>query len=185
MGSKRALTFQLVEGALAGALATVAMAAFQVRSKNFLEKSSSRKRPGRGQAGAASGDPANVKVAGLIYRTIARSSLPPERKLLAGRIVDYSFGTSLGVAFGAAGRKAHPIRNGLLYGAAVWLIADELSLWLLGVAKSPWNYPLDTHVYALASHLVYGAGLGVTMKAGLRIETRLRHPETGVRSLAA
>jgi uncharacterized membrane protein YagU involved in acid resistance len=36
------------------------------------------------------------------------------------------------------------------------LLADEVTLPALGYSKSPMEFPLSTHVYALVSHLVYG-----------------------------
>ena len=45
---------------------------------------------------------------------------------------------------------------GLPFGTAFWLVADETAVPLLGLAKGPTEYPVSTHVYALASHLVYG-----------------------------
>jgi putative membrane protein len=53
---------------------------------------------------------------------------------------------------------------GLPFGAVFWLLADEISVPLLGLAKGPTAYPVSTHVYALASHLVYG----VTAEIGRR-----------------
>ncbi len=46
--------------------------------------------------------------------------------------------------------------EGAAFGAAVWLIADEASVPALGLTKAPAQIPVSTHVYALASHLVYG-----------------------------
>jgi uncharacterized membrane protein YagU involved in acid resistance len=37
-----------------------------------------------------------------------------------------------------------------------WLVADEVTVPLLGLSKGPSQYPLSTHLYAFASHLVYG-----------------------------
>ena len=46
---------------------------------------------------------------------------------------------------------------GIPFGAAFWLLADEISVPLLGFSKGPTEYPVSTHAYALASHLIYGA----------------------------
>jgi uncharacterized membrane protein YagU involved in acid resistance len=46
--------------------------------------------------------------------------------------------------------------SGAPFGAAVWLLADDITLPAVGLAKWPTQYPVSTHVYALASHLVYG-----------------------------
>jgi len=45
---------------------------------------------------------------------------------------------------------------GLPFGAAVWLVADEVVVPALGLSKKPTEYPFSSHAYALASHLVYG-----------------------------
>jgi hypothetical protein len=38
-------------------------------------------------------------------------------------------------------------------------------LWKLGIAKRPTEFPSTTHVYALASHLVYGLTLETVRRA--------------------
>jgi len=45
---------------------------------------------------------------------------------------------------------------GVPFGAAFWMVVDEGALPLLGLAKGPNAYPVSTHAYALASHLVFG-----------------------------
>lgn len=45
---------------------------------------------------------------------------------------------------------------GIPFGAAFWIVVDEGALPMLGLAKGPTAYPISTHAYALASHLVFG-----------------------------
>jgi len=45
---------------------------------------------------------------------------------------------------------------GLPNGASIWVVADERVVPALGLSKSPTEYPLSIHAYALASHFVYG-----------------------------
>jgi uncharacterized membrane protein YagU involved in acid resistance len=54
---------------------------------------------------------------------------------------------------------------GLPFGAVFWLVADETAVALLGLSKAPTEYPLSTHVYALASHFVYGLTTEVVRRA--------------------
>ena len=54
---------------------------------------------------------------------------------------------------------------GLPFGAVFWAVADEVGVPLLGLAKGPTAYPVSTHVYALASHLVYGVTAEVSRRA--------------------
>ena len=46
--------------------------------------------------------------------------------------------------------------EGLGFGAGLWLIADEVTVPALKLSKPPMAFPISTHVYGLASHLVYG-----------------------------
>jgi hypothetical protein len=45
------------------------------------------------------------------------------------------------------------------------LAVDEGAVALLGLSKGPTQYPLSTHVYALASHFVYGVTTEVVRRA--------------------
>jgi len=81
-----------------------------------------------------------------------------EKKEIAGAAVHYAFGVATGGLYGAIAelKPATTAGAGLPFGAAVWLIADEIIVPALGLSKSPTKYPLSTHAYSIASHLVYG-----------------------------
>ncbi len=67
-------------------------------------------------------------------------------------------GATSGLIYGIASEIA-PVSTfsfGLPFGAAVWLVADDILVPALGLAKPATEYPLSTHAYALSSHLVYG-----------------------------
>jgi hypothetical protein len=53
---------------------------------------------------------------------------------------------------------------GLPFGTAVWLAADEGVVPALGLSQESDKYPLSTHAYALASHLVYGLTTELMLK---------------------
>jgi putative membrane protein len=81
-----------------------------------------------------------------------------EEKEMAGAVVHYAFGVATGGLYGAIAelKPATTAVAGLPFGAAVWLIADEIVVPALGLSKPPTEYPLSTHAYSVASHLVYG-----------------------------
>ena len=81
-----------------------------------------------------------------------------EKKEMAGAVVHYAFGVATGGLYGAIAelKPATTTGAGLPFGAAVWLIADEIIVPALGLSKLPAEYPLPTHAYSIASHLVYG-----------------------------
>ena len=103
-------------------------------------------------------DDATVKTASAISEGIFDHKLTKSEKKIAGPAVHYAFGTSVGGLYGAAAELAPGVATGagLPFGAAFWLVADETALPLLGLSKGPTAYPVSTHVYALASHFVYG-----------------------------
>ena len=81
-----------------------------------------------------------------------------EKKEMAGAAVHYAFGVATGGLYGAIAelKPATTTGAGLPFGAAVWLIADEIIVPALGLSKPPTEYPPSTHAYSIASHLVYG-----------------------------
>jgi len=81
-----------------------------------------------------------------------------EKREIVGAVVHYAFGVATGGLYGAMAevKPATTTGAGLPFGAAVWLIADEIIVPALGLSKPPTKYPLSTHAYSIASHLVYG-----------------------------
>ena len=115
--------------------------------------------PGRGsEQSKESQDDATVKAARAISEGIFGHELREHEKKAAGAAVHYAFGTATGGLYGAVAEFAPEVRvgAGLPFGAAFWLVADETVVPLLGLSKAPTEYPLSTHAYALASHLVFG-----------------------------
>jgi putative membrane protein len=104
------------------------------------------------------GEPATVKAAEQVSEATTGRELTPAQKKTAEPLVHYGFGTLVGAIYGAAAAKA-PITKagaGRVYGATVWLLADEIGVPAAGLSKPPQEVPLMKHVEALASHLVYG-----------------------------
>ena len=111
-------------------------------------------------------DDATVETAKAISKTVFGHELQESEKETAGAAVHYAFGTVTGGMYGALAEVTPQVTTaaGLPFGAGFWLLADEISVPLLGLSKGPTEYPVSTHVYALASHLVYG----VTAELGRR-----------------
>jgi hypothetical protein len=103
-------------------------------------------------------DNATVKAARAISEGVFGRELKENEKEFAGSAVHYAFGSSTGALYGAVAELAPEVTvgAGVPFGAAFWLAADETAVPLLGLAKGPTEYPVSTHAYALASHLVYG-----------------------------
>jgi putative membrane protein len=88
--------------------------------------------------------------------TLGRELTDPELAI-AAPAVHFSFGAAAGALYGAfAHREAPTWQSGAAFGAALWLIADEVAMPLLGLSRSTRERPVEMHLQSLASHLVYG-----------------------------
>jgi hypothetical protein len=104
--------------------------------------------------------PATIRAAQVAAETVGRP-LPDDREAqaLGGKVVHYVYGTVWGAAFAVAARvlaPRAPIASGLVFGAILWVVSDELLVPLFRFSRKPTEYPATTHAKGLASHLVYG-----------------------------
>lgn len=112
-------------------------------------------------------DDATVETAKVISKNVFGHELQESEKRPAGAAVHYAFGTASGGLYGALAEVTPQVTAGvgLPFGAAFWLLADEISVPLLGLSKGATEYPVSTHAYALASHLVYGVTAEMSRRA--------------------
>jgi hypothetical protein len=115
-------------------------------------------------------DNATVRVARLVSEEVFGHRLAESEKEVGGAIAHYAMGATSGAIYGAAAEllPAATAGVGLPFGAAVWLVADELVVPALGLSKPPTAYPPSMHAYALASHLVYGLTTEMARRAARR-----------------
>ena len=112
-------------------------------------------------------EPATVKTASAFSEGVFGHSLTVKEKEIAGPVVHYAVGTTAGAVYGVAAEYEPDVTTlaGIPFGAAFWMVVDEAALPLLGLAKGPTAYPISTHAYALASHLVFGLAAEVVRRA--------------------
>lgn len=84
--------------------------------------------------------------------------MPDASKPLAGQAVHYGFGALLGPGYGLAAEYAPRITAGAgsAFGVGSAMLFDEAGVPAAGLGKAPWDAPESTHLYTLASHLVFG-----------------------------
>jgi hypothetical protein len=129
----------------------------------------------------AGDDDATTKAADVIAREITGERLTRTEKQLAGPAVHYAFSAFVGAIYGAAIEitPAARLGRGAAFGGLVWLVADEVALPLLRLAKHPFAYPISTHAEMLAAHLVFG---WTTDAVTCRVRNRLRFaPRSSIR----
>jgi hypothetical protein len=130
-------------------------------------------RVGRGvqppQADGRAENDAATRLGTVAYRAVSGSQPSPAARSWLGRGMHYAFSASLGVCYALVARRVPALRAGYgtLYGAAVWMVADEMIVPAMGLSRGPRQLPVGVHAYALAGHLVFGATLEAVMRAQL------------------
>ncbi|HVG18878.1 MAG TPA: DUF1440 domain-containing protein [Blastocatellia bacterium] len=111
--------------------------------------------------------PATVKLASEISEGVFGHELDGREKESAGMAVHYAFSLVTGGIYGLTAEltPVAVVGSGVPFGAAVWLVADEITVPLAGLSKGPTAYPLSKHAYSLASHLVYGMATEAARRA--------------------
>ncbi|HKG98025.1 MAG TPA: DUF1440 domain-containing protein [Pyrinomonadaceae bacterium] len=167
----------LVAGLAGGLVASWTMNQFQAAWTRIAENSekphgAQSMQPSNGSTGNQSEDmkeqdDATVETAKVISEKVFGHELQESEKKPAGAAVHYAFGTATGGLYGALAEFSPQVTTaaGLPFGAAFWLIADETAVPLLGLSKGPTAYPVSTHVYSFASHLVYGVTAELSRRA--------------------
>ncbi len=139
-----------VAGLIGGVVATYVMTQFQTLLSSLSED--------KNGSGGEKAEPATVKAAKEISEGVFGHKLTKPEKEPAGEAMHYAMGGTSGLIYGVAAEIA-PVTTvgaGLPFGAAVWVIADDVVVPALGLSKPATEFPISTHAYALSSHLVYG-----------------------------
>ena len=112
----------------------------------------------RATPGQQEGDDATVKVASAVTRAMTGSDVPPQKQKMAGSIVHYAFGATVGAAYGAVAEVLPRVAVGLgvPFGAVVWLGAHVVVVPALGLAEPPTRRPRSAEALELGLHLLYG-----------------------------
>lgn len=128
----------------------------------------------------AEGESSTAAVGREAYETLVGKEPSSETKTALSYAVHWSYGTTMGGLYGALrGRQEAPdAKGGLAFGAALWLLGDELMVPVLGLSKGPTAYPPAQHLHRLGAHLAYGLAAAATAQAGhaLLRDGRSRRP---------
>jgi uncharacterized membrane protein YagU involved in acid resistance len=152
---------------VAGAVGGIAAAFVMNRFQQVWSDTEKALNPEERNEAAPSGDDATVKTANGFSHAVFHHDLTGPEKKWAGPAVHYIFGGVMGAAYGALA-PATPIASfggGAAYGSALWLFADEIGVPAAGLSGPPSDTPIQGHVKAWASHLVYGLVADLTRRA--------------------
>ncbi|MGH9739927.1 MAG: hypothetical protein ACRD4X_15270 [Candidatus Acidiferrales bacterium] len=153
----------LLAGTIGGLIGTIVMTEFQKgwtnASKNLARNGAGgRRQKDRKTQPETESEDATMKAAGKIA-ALAGHQLSHQQKKRAGPLVHYAFGTLQGAMYGTVTELAG-VSGGfvpsLIFGAALFTIADEIAVPALGLSGEPSESRLSSHLYGLAAHVAYG-----------------------------
>lgn len=149
-------------GLAAGVVASFAMDRFQAMASSLSESDDDS-------------EPATQEAADAVVRTATGEPLADEDKAAGGQMVHYALGAGLGLGYALLARRRPGATTGFgtAFGAVVAVMLDEVAVPAAGLASPPWKTPAATHLYSLASHLMFGAAAEGTRRA-LVAATRAR-----------
>lgn len=139
----------LAAGIAAGLVAAAAMSAFQSQAAKLL--------PDDG----GDADPATVKAADKVAKAVTGKKVPEAQREAAGETVHYIVGAVIGGIYGVITEYQPDARAGFgsAFGVATAALLDEGAVPALDLGPAPDDTPAETHVYGVASHLVFGVVL--------------------------
>lgn len=165
----------IVRGFIGGALGTLAMRGYwKLVTKLTGDDPRQREAEGEGPLDDMSvidmGRDDESSTAGfgrVIYEAATHRSPGPRKKKKLSKTVHWSYGILQGGLYGAATnlRKRGGLGSGALWGAAMWLLGDELAVPALGLSRGATAYPPSQHLHRLGAHVVYGLTLGAVNRA--------------------
>ncbi|HEX8598015.1 MAG TPA: DUF1440 domain-containing protein [Chloroflexia bacterium] len=161
-----------LKGLLAGLVAGLAASAVMDQYWGVVERvpgARPEQQPRRG-GGQQKNEPSTQIIADKLAKAVTGKEVPDEAKPAAGVAVHYITGALQGSVFGlvAALRPRTGLFAGLLYGVAIWLFLDEITLRALNIAPDPKKVSKKIHAEALGAHLVYGGSLALLTRRFLK-----------------
>lgn len=159
----------LLAGLVAGAIASWSMNQFQVLWSKASERFQDDSTQQQGQSQQESED-STMKAGDKLSRSLLDRPLNKEEKKKAGPLVHYAFGSAMGAAYGAVAElrpRTVTLGFGTAFGAVLFALADEIAVPAFGLSGKPTETPLSSHLYGLASHLLYGATVEGVRRAAI------------------
>jgi putative membrane protein len=120
----------LMAGIAAGLVASAAMAAFQAAAEPLLPEGDE--------------DPSTVKAADAVGKAVTGKKVAEPYREASGHGVLTEYRPEASAGFGSA------------YGIATSTLLDEAAVPALDLGPAPDEAPIESHIYGVAAHLVYG-----------------------------
>jgi len=164
----RCLGKGVVAGLIGGLVGTIVMSEFQKAWSKASQALQCEEGKQQSQAPQES-ENATMKAAGKLAR-LGGKELSHQQKKTFGQVVHYLFGTAQGGLYGGVtelARNPGGFLPAVLFGAALFGLADEVGVPALGLSGKPSEYPISSHLYGMSAHIVYGMTTEIARR-GLR-----------------
>ena len=148
-----------VLGGLAGTLAmNYAQRAWTRAVDGGAPRSAGGKHDARDWQEREEGRNANELAAQAIAAPVVGRRLTYRELAVAAPLAHYTFGAAVGALYGCCVRdvRRDVLRTGAAFGAAVWLLADEIAMPLLRLSRSTAERAPEKHLQSFAAHIVFG-----------------------------
>jgi uncharacterized membrane protein YagU involved in acid resistance len=141
----------LLQGSLAGFIATAPMTLFMLATQRFLPK---RQRYAL---------PPEIITEDLARRTHVRWHMNKTQVLVATLISHFSYGAAIGALYGLLEKKVPlpALVKGIIFGLVVWAASYLALLPLLGMSESGQREPGRRNLMMIAAHIVWGSTMAV------------------------
>jgi hypothetical protein len=104
----------------------------------------------------AEGESATSALARIVYYKVKGADPDPPTKSKLSQAIHWAYGIEMGGAYGLLHNGAGVLAGGVAFGAALWLLGDEIGVPLLGLAEGPKAFPVSLHVETFGAHIAYG-----------------------------
>lgn len=161
----------ILAGAMGGLVGSFAMNQFQAAVSSASQALSDDNGSFGSQSSGGGGEDATVKTARAISENVLDKPLPESEKQTAGSAVHYTFGTAVGAVYGGLSAVLPFVSagRGMLYGTAVFVMADEIGVPAAGLSAPPTETPASSHAQAFGAHCVYGFVTDLVLRSLLRM----------------
>jgi hypothetical protein len=99
----------------------------------------------------------NELAAQALAQAIIGRRLTQDELAVAAPAVHFTFGALVAGLYGACVRnRRRSVGAGIAMGVALWIVADEIAMPLLGLSRPTSERPVEQHLQAFGAHVVYG-----------------------------
>lgn len=100
---------------------------------------------------------ADINASQKLWRFLFQQDLKEAEALMLARVMHYGYSAAASAGYTVLANRKRRVRTGfgMAYGAALWLVGDEMGITLMGLSD-PRSKTKASHLVALAAHLVFG-----------------------------